>query len=403
MSKRKTKSKTILKKIIRHQRPKTRGNGMGSLYQIHNKGNWQMAYFDASGKRIIESSGSTQKSFASRVLAQRVKEVLEEKFGLISPSDKLLLTSRKKDISEYLREYLKWCEKGKENPETRQGLNQKSSHLHEWIQYQPIQNIADINEKGLLDFLENRQSHTKGRGGKPTTGARVWNIVRQHAIVFANWLVKKGYLKGNPLLNVLRKKEDKDRRRQRRAFTDQEIKNLLVVARPRGRECWYRCAAEIGLRKSDLQRLLWNKIVWAKDGSATLYIKDQKSKNREDLLPVGNYLAELLRNRFKEQGEKSNGKVFPQTVRDLTRRKDFKRAGIKEFDSAGRVCDLHSFRMTLATKLVSSEAPLATIQLLLRHKNIETTLQFYNDANSKTAMEAKRKWSQKANPWALTF
>ena len=400
MSKHKTKSKTILKKIVRHQRSKSRGNGTGSLYQIHNKGNWQYAYCDASGKRIIKSSGSTQKSLASRILAQKVNQVLEEKNGLISPADKLLLISRTKNISQYLLEYLKWCEKGKENPETRQGLNQKRNHLLEWIQHQPIQNIADINEKGLLVFLENRQAHTKGRGGKPTTGARVWNIVRQHAIVFVNWLVKRGYLRENPLLNVLRKKEDKDRRRQRRAFTDEEIKNLLVVAKPRGRECWYRCAAEIGLRKSDLQRLLWNKIDWAEDGSATLRIKDQKSKNREDLLPVGNYLAQLLRNRFNEQGEKLSGRVFPQTVRDLTRKKDFKRAGIKEFDGLGRVCDLHSFRMTLGSKLVNSNAPLATIQLLLRHKDIETTLQYYNDSNSKPSMDAKRKWSEKANQWA---
>jgi len=388
----------IPKKTIRPtQKPRSRGNGTGSVYKIHNRGNYQMAFLDSSGKRIIKSTLTTDKSRANRILAQSVNEVVEEKFGLISPADKRLIIARKESIREHLDAYIKWCESGKENPESKQGLSQKKQHLLQWIEHQPINNLSEINEKGFVEFLEYRQTHTKGRGGKTTTGARVWNIVRQHAIVFVNWLVKKGFLRDNPLQNVSRKDTEKDRRRQRRAFTHEEIKNLLIVAKKYGRECWYRCAFEIGLRKSDMQRLNWKQIEWIKGGGATLRIKDQKSKNREDSLPVSSKLATLLLKRFKEQGSKLDGKVFPQTVRDLTRRKDFQRAKIKEFDSEGRVCDLHSFRMTLATNLVNSEAPLATIKLLLRHEDISTTLLFYQDPNSKPAMEAKRKWSFKAN------
>lgn len=376
---------------------KSRGNGTGSIYKIHNAGNWQMAFFDSSGKRIIKSTFTTDKALATRILAKHVKEVIEEKSGLISSLDKVFLSAKKDLIKVHLDSYIKWCESGKENPESKQGLSQKKQHLLQWIEHQPINKLSDINEQGFVEFLEHRQLHTKGRGGKTTTGSRVWNIVRQHAIVFVNYLVKKGFLRDNPLRNVPVKDTERDRRRQRRSFTDEEIKNLLAVAKERGRECWYRCAFEIGLRKSDMQRLLWKQFEWLKDGGAILRIKDQKSKNRDDSLPVGNKLAQLLLKRFKEQGFKLDSKVFPQTVRDLTRRKDFQRAKIKEFDSEGRVCDLHSFRMTLGSNLVNSEAPLATIQLLLRHKDISTTLKFYHDQNSKPAMEAKQKWSLKAN------
>ena len=67
------------------------------------------------------------------------------------------------------------------------------------------------------------------------------------------------------------------------------------------------------------------------------------------------------------------------------------RAGILKVDSSGKYLDLHAGRKTLATKLVNSNAPLATIQGLLRHKDIRTTLAHYNDPNSDGAVEAKRK------------
>ena len=44
-------------------------------------------------------------------------------------------------------------------------------------------------------------------------------------------------------------------------------------------------------------------------------------------------------------------KVFPTAVTDVTRRKDFKRAGIPLEDSEGRVADLHALRTTLGTLL----------------------------------------------------
>jgi len=78
-------------------------------------------------------------------------------------------------------------------------------------------------------------------------------------------------------------------------------------------------------------------------------------------------------------------------VSDLTRDKDFVRAGILKVDSSGKYLDLHAGRKTLATRLVISTTPVATVQALMRHKDFRTTLAHYNDPNSHGAVEAKRK------------
>ena len=382
---------------VRNNKPRSRGNGQGSLYQLRGRGSWMIAYFDSNGVRVRKSTFTKDKSIANRILDKCINQVVQEKTGLISPQDKRILTANEKSVLDHALDYIEFCKHGKENAESSQGVLQKEKHIQQWIQHCKLNVLSDISEQGLLDFLKYRQAHSKGRCGNKKTGNRVWNIVRSHVIVFTNWLLKNGKLRENPLRNIVVKPEQNDHRRQRRAFTNEEVKNLVKEAKTRGRELWYRCAAEIGLRKGDLTRLVWSNVVCTKKGSAFVRIIDQKSKDREDFLPISNSLAVLFQQKFKESGSKALERVFPQIVTDITRDKDFKRAGIVKTDSEGKVVDLHSFRMFLSTKLVTSGAPLATIQSLLRHKDIETTLKYYYDPNSIGSMKAKRKWLLEVN------
>ena len=97
--------------------------------------------------------------------------------------------------------------------------------------------------------------------------------------------------------------------------------------------------------------------------------------------------------------------VFPQIVTDVTRRKDFLRAGIAREqvvvgddgkpvmigkgewlrpktrivteDAEGRVIDLHAMRTTLGTMLARQEAKPQVAREIMRHSDYQTTLTHY--------------------------
>ena len=90
------------------------------------------------------------------------------------------------------------------------------------------------------------------------------------------------------------------------------------------RKAWYLAAALAGLRKGDLQRLTWADVDF---DAGTITVRDGKAK-REDVIPMHPPLADELKRHRHASMALPKAKVFPQTVTDLTRLKDFLRAGI---------------------------------------------------------------------------
>ena len=69
--------------------------------------------------------------------------------------------------------------------------------------------------------------------------------------------------------------------------------------------------------------------------------------------------------------------VFPASVTNLTRKKDFLRGGIELVDDEGRVADLHALRTTFGTNLARCGVPPAIAQTLMRHSSIDLTMKYY--------------------------
>jgi integrase len=91
--------------------------------------------------------------------------------------------------------------------------------------------LADISR----DSFE-RWTAAKTKAGM---GARTRNLHRACAVAFCNWCIETDRLVLNPLAKVKQADEKCDRRRERRALTEQELTRLLYVAR-------YRPLAEYG-------------------------------------------------------------------------------------------------------------------------------------------------------------
>ena len=187
----------------------------------------------------------------------------------------------------------------------------------------------------------------------------------------------------------------------RRPLTDAELAGLLAVARDRGRDAWYLAAALAGLRKGDMQRLTWAGVNFT-DG--TLTIRHGKAR-RTDTIPMHPQLAEALRRRLAAFPALPTARVWPDTVGDVTRLKDFLRAGIARRvdvvdaegkpvkigtgkhervktrivveDDEGRVIDLHALRTTLGTQLARAGVTPQVAQRIMRHGAYRTTLKHY--------------------------
>ena len=176
---------------------------------------------------------------------------------------------------------------------------------------------------------------------------------------------------------------------------------MLAVAETRGRAAWYLAAALAGLRKGDMQRLTWADVDF---DQSTITIRDGKAR-REDVLPMHPQLAEALKRQSDASMAMPTANVFPQTVTDVTRRKDFLRAGIAREevvtdrdgqpvmigrgknrrprmrivseDAEGRVIDLHAMRTTLGTNLARAGVAPQIAQRIMRHSDYRTTLRHY--------------------------
>jgi site-specific recombinase XerC len=85
--------------------------------------------------------------------------------------------------------------------------------------------LSDLTTESLQRWLVNQQR--SGMGG------RTRNTYRAAWIAFGNWCVDSGRLLTNPLEKVSKADEDVDRRRTRRALTEEELERLLQVARSR--------------------------------------------------------------------------------------------------------------------------------------------------------------------------
>lgn len=341
---------------------KQRSRGTGSIFKRGGRGSWIAVYTDADGRRRERSTRTTDKGAAERILSKLVADAALRRDGVIDARQDRFIAESRKPLAHHVAEYLDHC---RHAGHAEKAIDNKQRHLGRLVESLDDGQLADLTADALERYL--RRLRDDGQS------ARTWNLGRQVAVAFASWCVKQGRLESNPLSVVPKLNEQRDRRRVRRALTDAELARLIDVGRERGREAWYLACALAGLRKGDLQRLTWADVDF---DDATLTVREGKAK-RVDVLPMHPQLVDALRRRFDERPAVGSARVFPETVTDLTRRKDFKRAGIPLVDDDGRVADLHALRTTLGTQLARAGVTPQVAQRMMRHSDYRTTLSHY--------------------------
>jgi integrase len=334
---------------------------MATVFKRGGRGPWILKWFDASGKRREQSSRTTDKRTAERIAAQIEAKVALRREGVVDTRMDQIADENQRPIREHIDAYLAHL---RHATRSRRTIADAKAHLDWMLEATKPARLSDIS----LDRIEGALSVLQEEG----KAARTVNHRGGSVHSFLAWCVRSGRIASNPLRHLPRQVEELDRRRVRRALTAEEVERLLEVAEPRGRKLWYLLAYMAGLRLAELKRLRWGDL----DLKAGVLTVRQGKAKRVDRVPLHPDLrAELAR--VRPTGTLPSAPVFPTAPTNETRVKDYRRAGIKLLDDEGRVADLHSLRVTLATTLAVKGVPPQVLRKIMRHSRSSTTEQFY--------------------------
>jgi integrase len=209
-------------------------------------------------------------------------------------------------------------------------------------------------------------------------GARTCNIIRADVVAFGTWCVKSDRLPHNPWTNVVRADEVTDRRRERRAFTDDELAEFLNATKEHAEARWlaYFVAVNTVLRRNELRGLRWADVeLDATD--ATVTVRAAVSKNRTQAeLPLPTDVAAALR-ATKPRDALPSAPVFRSVQSILRFDDDLKLAKLSKAGGDGRKLDFHALRATFATRLARAGVAPQIAKRLLRHSDVKVTMQHY--------------------------
>jgi integrase len=217
---------------------------------------------------------------------------------------------------------------------------------------------GDLSASAVEAYLADLRS-------RPEKGisVRTSNYYLQATKGFVRWMVRDGRAPESPLAHLQGGNAKKDPRRERRAFTDEEMCRLSTVTQSGpvlyGLAGWvramlYQLVVETGLRQKEA-RLLNQEAFDLVGAPPTVTVRAAYAKGgRDDEPPLLAMTADSLRPLVMATEAGSQVFALPEDRRQVIRmfRKDLEAAGIPYIDAAGRYGDFHALRHTFITNLV---------------------------------------------------
>lgn len=379
----------MVRRNERQPRRGRRSSGEGSIYKRREGAPWVISWTEHDGQRRELNTRTVDRASALRILSKKTADAALRREGLIDPAMDRIADAARVPISDHVAAYVKHC---RNIGQAEHAVAQKERHLKIFVEESGAKRLMDLTAESLAAHM--RRFLERGRS------ARTANFVRQIAITFGGWLVKTGRAGANGMRTVPKRDENTDRRKKRRALTDDELLRLLDVASGRGREAIYLAAALAGLRRGDLEALTWRDVDLI---GHTLTIRGGKAK-RVDVLPMHPQLADALDALRRSSPAMPDVRVFPDSdTLDRIRREDFVDAGLARWetildpksgkplkdkwgairrrfistDADGLSIDLHALRTTLGTQLARAGVTPQVARQIMRHTDYRTTLKHY--------------------------
>ncbi len=404
---------------------------------------WYIEYVDASG-RPRRKVGYTDKRATEAYAAELQRRVDREKAGIIDSESLNLSKQLGVGIETHIEAYR---------------LHLRTADVSDWHLTETMRRLKVIVETcgfaRLVDLKAEPVQKWCELQESEGMSARTRNTYTGSLRAFVRWCVADRRLAADPLVTLGRADETADKRRNRRALSEDELIQLVTVAELRPlaeygrpavrktpserqgkRDTWcraaltpgnmaesvararkslkdnptliarsertgheraliYRTLVLTGLRRGELAALTWGDLS-IDTPDAWLTVRAAVAKNRrEDAVPVRADLAADLRAWRAECGGPLSTKPVFKVRRDLGRilKSDLEAAGI---DATG--VDVHSLRHTTATYLAKAGVAPRTAQAIMRHSDIRLTFGVYTDPKAlhpAAALEALPSFSPK--------
>ena len=333
--------------------------------------------FSYNGRRKRKKVG-TSKRVAELALKRIEVEIAEGEFGFLNSDvaievliEKFLdynqtnnrptTTTRYKAIMDHLIEYLK-----QERPNvillsqlTEEVITgYKSFRKRSWVspngmRIEPDKEIPDHSRKGAR--------------------ARTINLEVDGIKAMLNMAIRWDYIKANPLRLMKPLKEDD--KKPIKPLTENECKELLDASTPEMRLIFY-TFLNTGMRKAELENLLWSDIDFRRKVIQIKNKEDWKPKSGEREIPIGLNLRAALKEHKRKSKEVSSGDYVFKAKNSGHSHNRLRRELIKTVKKAGidHLTKLHTLRHTFASYLVMGGVDLPSVKELMGHSSIQTTM-----------------------------
>jgi len=311
-----------------------------------------------------KSLGVTDFQVATKRAQEFVQEREREAAGILEP--KLIRDAAQRPLAEHLNDY--------EADLLKRGRAGRGGRGARLLKSRILRLMKDCGWKLSVSITADSFI---GWRNLQTDSARTLNHYLQGMISFLNWMERGGRIKFNPLRNVSKVDGRGQKKRVRRAFTDDELRKLVQGSGPRG--IIYFTAARTGLRWEELRQLSWNE-VHLDEAVPHVVVRAETAKNKteESVCLVPEIVEALME--YRSANESTSKLVFPNGI-PRTRRlqKDAKANGIDYKDELGRFADFHALRYTWATFLQRNGIAQRFAMKLMRHSDIKLTSKVYTD------------------------
>lgn len=382
-------------------KPKAKGNGQGTIYKMSNgkfRGQLTIGYNENGTPKRKSFTGKTKKEVSDKMKAFYV----DNNRGLLPTDDKITLSQW---FYTWLFTY------------RIHDLKPSSFERYEGL----YRNYIEASSLGKIKLMDLRTHHIQAyynslvsEDGKSPSTIKTINKCLKSCL---NQALKEGYVTKNYCTIITLPKDSESPRDTINVFTLEEQQHFMKECINNKNGMLYILALGTGLRLGEILALRWTDInlkenyININKALKSTYIIDNKgnreftvieqppkTKNSIRTVPLNNNLIDLLlEHRKKQMIERDsnidiyfdNNLVFstPQGnyLSESNVRKSFKRVLKK--------CNLNDFRFhdlrhTFATRLFENGIPPKTVQSLLGHSNISTTLNIYTHVMKDTKDKA---------------
>jgi integrase len=306
-----------------------------------------------------KSLGVTDLQVATKKAQEFIQELEREAAGIIEP--KLTRDAAQRPLLEHLNDY--------ESDLLTRGRAGRGGRGGRLLKSRIVRLLGDCGWSLLGQVTAD--SFVKWRDRQKEASARTKNHYLQGMISFLNWMERMGRVKSNPLKFVGKVDERGQRKRVRRAFTDDELRKLVAGSGPRG--IIYFTAAATALRQEELRQLGWADVLLeAKYPHIVVRAETAKNKREEPvyLMPE---IVEALKDHRPAHWSPAD-LVFPNGIPRASRLKvDSERVGVAYKDEQGRYADFHALRYTCATFMRKHGVSDNFARKQMRHQTIRQT------------------------------